>query len=259
MNILSTDYVCVVALGGRETLAVLGMLGGGGHWNFKETPVQGTPRLEPRNLFEKRISRDKARLKAYNQILNQIHTRIYHTSQILGNQNYLTYTVPPFVLGLPSLDLEDCIVYVVHMLREAGFVVRYTYPNLLYISWKHYEAEYNRQQNPIVQAMNSKKNAESTSRKGAGGKRGAGDSVQTVTFSPSTSFYPSAPSTSFYPSAAQVPPLQTIGSNQAPARSVADYRAPDALIQSMSRPPLHTAGPPVPAKAGNVVADLWRL
>jgi hypothetical protein len=241
----------VVALGGRETLAVLGMLGGGGHWNFKETPVQGTPRLEPRNLFEKRISRDKARLKAYNQILNQIHTRIYHTSQILGNQNYLTYTVPPFVLGLPSLDLEDCIVYVVHMLREAGFVVRYTYPNLLYISWKHYEAEYNRQQNPIVQAMNSKKNAESTSRKGAGGKRGAGDSAQTVTFSPSTSFYPSGPSPSV--------PLQTIGSNQAPARSVADYRAPDALIQSMSRPPLQTAGPPVPAKVGNVVADLWRL
>jgi len=227
------------------------MLGGGGHWNFKETPVQGTPRLEPRNLFEKRISRDKARLKAYNQILNQIHTRIYHTSQILGNQNYLTYTVPPFVLGLPSLDLEDCIVYVVHMLREAGFVVRYTYPNLLYISWKHYEAEYNRQQNPIVQAMNSKKNAESTSKKGAGGKRGAGDSAQTVTFSPMTSFYPSAP--------AAPAPLQTIGSNQAPARSVADYRAPDALIQSMSRPPLQTAGPPVPAKAGNVVADLWRL
>lgn len=251
MSILSTESLCVVALGGREKLAVLGMLGGGGHWNFKETPVQGTPRLEPRNLFEKRISRDKARLKAYNQILNQIHTRIYHTSQILGNQSYLTYTVPPFVLGLPSLDLEDCIVYVVHMLREAGFVVRYTYPNLLYISWKHYEAEYNRQQNPIVQAMNSKKNAESTSRKGAGGKRGAGDSVQTVTFSPTTSFYPSA---------SPMPmPLQTIGSNQAPARSVADYRAPDALIQSMSRPPLQTAGPPVPAKAGNVVADLWRL
>ncbi len=216
------------------------MLGGGGHWNFKDTPVDGTPRLEPRNLFEKRIHRDKAKLRAYNQILNQIHTRIYHTSQILGNQSFLTYTVPPFVLGLPSLDLEDCIVYVVHMLREAGFVVRYTYPNLLYISWKHYEAEYNRQQNPIVQAMNSKKNAESTSRKGAGGKRGAGDSAQTVTFSPGV-------------------PLQTIGSNQAPARSVADYRPPDALIQSMSRAPLQTAGPPVPTKTVNVVADLWKF
>ena len=198
--------------------------------------------MEPRNLFEKRISRDKARLKAYNQILNQIHTRIYHTSQILGNQSYLTYTVPPFVLGLPSLDLEDCIVYVVHMLRETGFVVRYTYPNLLYISWKHYEAEYNRQQNPIVQAMNTKKNAESTSRKGAGGKRGAGDSAQVVTFSPAM-------------------PLQVIGGNQAPARSVGDYRPPDALLQSMSRPPLPPVGPAMPAaqNSANVVADLWRF
>ena len=214
------------------------MLGGGGHWSFKDTPVQGTPKLEPRNLFEKRISRDKARLKAYNQILNQIHTRIYHTSQILGNQSFLTYTVPPFVLGLPSLDLEDCIVYIVHMLREAGFVIRYTYPNLLYISWKHYEAEYNRQQNPIVQAMNSKKNAESTSKKGAGGKRGVGDSAQVVTFSPA---------------------LQMIGGNQAPARSVGDYRPSDALLQSMSRPPLPVAGPPVPPTNTNVVADLWRF
>jgi len=215
------------------------MIGGGGHWSIKSTPVEGTPRLEPRNLFEKRITRDKARLKAYNQILNQIHTRIYHTSQILGNQSFLTYTVPPFVLGLPSLDLEDCIVYIVHMLRETGFVVRYTYPNLLYISWKHYEAEYNRQQNPIVQAMNTKKNAESTSRKGAGGKRGAGDSAQVVTFSPA---------------------LQVIGGNQAPARSVGDYRPPDALLQSMSRPPLPPVGPAMPTNASsNVVADLWRF
>ena len=215
------------------------MIGGGGHWSIKSTPVEGTPKLEPRNLFEKRISRDKARLKAYNQILNQIHTRIYHTSQILGNQSYLAYTVPPFVLGLPSLDLEDCIVYIVHMLRETGFVVRYTYPNLLYISWKHYEAEYNRQQNPIVQAMNSKKNAESTSKKGAGGKRGTGDSAQVVTFSPA---------------------LQMIGGNQAPARSIGDYRPPDALLQSMSRPPLPAVGPAMPTNTTtNVVADLWRF
>jgi hypothetical protein len=183
--------------------------------------------------------------------MEQIHTRIYAASQLAGHPAYLMYTVPPFVLGLPKIDLEDCIVYLVYMLRKSGFEVRFTYPNLLYISWKHYEAEYNRQQNPIVQAMNSKKNAESTSRKGAGGKRGAGDSAQTVTFSPTTSFYPSA--------SPMPAPLQTIGSNQAPARSVADYRAPDALIQSMSRPPLQTAGPPVPAKVGNVVADLWRL
>ena len=72
-----------------------------------------TPKLEPKQLFEKRASRDKARLRAYNQMLEQIHHRIFTTSQLPGNPNYLMYTVPPFILGLPSIDLEDCIVYIV--------------------------------------------------------------------------------------------------------------------------------------------------
>ena len=214
----------------------LGMLGGGGHWNMASAPTDKTPRLEPRNLFEKRASRDKAKLRAYNQILNQIHTRIYHTSLITGNQNFMTYTVPPFVLGLPSLDLEDCIVYLVHMLRQTGFVVRFTYPNLLYISWKHYEAEYNSQQNPIVQAMNSKKPTESTSKKGKEGKRGAGDSYNHVTFAP---------------------PLQTIGSNQAPARSTYEYKPPDALLQTMTKPSVTVNR--LGDSSANVLADLWNF
>ena len=111
------------------------------------------PKLEPKHLFEKRASRDKARLRAYNQLLGQIHHRIFTTSQLPGNPNYLMYTVPPFILGLPSIDLEDCIVYLVFQLRASGFEIRFTYPNLLYISWKNYEREYLMTKNPIVQAM----------------------------------------------------------------------------------------------------------
>jgi hypothetical protein len=130
------------------------------------------------------------------------------------------------------------------MLRQTGFVVRFTYPNLLYISWKHYEAEYNSQQNPIVQAMNSKKNAESTSRKGKEGKRGAGDTSQSVTFAPS---------------------LQMIGSNQAPARSTFEYRPPDSLLQSMTKPVTVTTAAAKGLAGGgggsttNVLADLWNF
>jgi hypothetical protein len=148
----------------------------------------------------------------------------------------MTYTVPPFILGLPSIDLEDCIVYLVHMLRQTGFVVRFTYPNLLYISWKHYEAEYNRQQNPIVQAMNSKKAPESTSKKGREGKRGAGDTHTNVTFAPA---------------------LQTIGSNQAPARSTYEYTPPDSVLQSMNKPTV--AVNRLANSSANVLADLWNF
>jgi len=199
------------------------MFGGG-----KDT----TPHLEPKQLFEKRATRDKARLKAYNQILNQIHTRIYHTAQLSGNANSIVYNVPPFVIGLPVIDLQDCIVYIVHMLRQSGFIVRYTYPNLLHISWRHYETEYNRQQNPIVQAMMP---AASTSKKGKEGKRGA-----------------TGPSVSF--AAVQPPP--------AVARSITDYRPPDAFIEGITRPapkPIGNGMPSQTSSTTNVLADLWKF
>ena len=157
--------------------------GSGYGGDYGSAGAAGAPKLEIKHLFEKRRERDSARLRAYNQILAQIHNRIYTTSQIAGNTNSIVYNVPPFVLGLPAIDLEDCIVYLVSMLRNGGFVVKYTYPNLLYISWKHYEQEYNKSENPIVKAMMPP--AQPTTKKGKEGKRGGGDEAAArVTFAP---------------------------------------------------------------------------
>ena len=85
---------------------------------------QAVPNLNPTELFSKRKTRDTSRLKAYNQILSQIHTRILKASRELADP-YILYTVPPFVLGLPRLDLEDCIVYIVYQLRQQSYMVLY--------------------------------------------------------------------------------------------------------------------------------------
>lgn len=111
------------------------------------------PALRVEELYAKRQSRDTARLKAYNQILLQIHHRVRMMSRLPNNQCYLIYTIPPFILGLPKIDMEDCVVYIVYQLRMEGFDVRYTFPNMLYISWKHHEREYILEQSPILQAM----------------------------------------------------------------------------------------------------------
>lgn len=237
----------------------LGFLGAGAGAGGGGDVPEGTPRLEPKHLFEKRRARDNARLKAYNQILNQIHTRIYHTSQLSGTTNYLVYTVPPFILGLPSLDLEDCIVYIVHMLRQSGFEVRYTYPNLLYISWKHYEREYNRQMNPIVQAMAP---PASTSKKGKDGTRGTTASNQGTAPPRSVSFAPTPAMMDFGAAA----------NRQAPPRSIHDYKPPDAFLQNVTRPAPRAdgpTGPPLSAPtmtppstdraSSDVLAELWRF
>lgn len=188
------------------------------------------PKLEPKHLFEKRASRDRARLRAYNQLLSQIHHRIFTTSQLPGNPNYLMYTVPPFILGLPSIDLEDCVVYIVFQLRASNFEVRFTYPNLLYISWKGYEREYLLTKNPIVQAMvppppppvqTSKKTTSQRSK---------------VSFNT---------------------PGPTAVQDGGGPKAAAEYTPPASFMNTMQRP----ANPPRSGAtgAGNILADLWNF
>jgi hypothetical protein len=112
-----------------------------------------TPQLAPSQLYDKRRSKDAARLRAYNKILEQIYNRIRVMSELPNSQCYLLYTIPPFILGLPKLDLEDCTVYLIYQLRHAGYDVRYTPPNMLYISWLHHEKSYLVEQSPIMAAM----------------------------------------------------------------------------------------------------------
>ncbi len=112
-----------------------------------------TPQLDPSELYNKRRSKDSARLRAYNKILEQIYNRIRVISRLPNSQCYLLYTVPPFILGLPKIDMEDCVVYLIYQLRHAGYEVRYTFPNLIYISWLHHEKSYLIEQSPIMQAM----------------------------------------------------------------------------------------------------------
>lgn len=112
-----------------------------------------TPQLNPSELYDKRRSKDASRLKAYNKILEQIYNRVRVISKLPNSQCFLLYTVPPFILGLPKIDLEDCVVYLIYQLRHAGYDVRYTPPNMIYISWLHHEKSYLVEQSPIMQAM----------------------------------------------------------------------------------------------------------
>jgi len=112
-----------------------------------------TPQLPPSELYDKRKTKDASKLRAYNKILEQIYNRIRVISRLPNSQCFLLYTVPPFIFGLPKLDLEDCIVYLIYQLRHAGYDVRYSPPNMMHISWIHHEKSYMIEQSPIMQAM----------------------------------------------------------------------------------------------------------
>ena len=182
------------------------------------------PRLNPNDLFERRVKRDYARLRAYNQLLNTIYQRIYSTSQMNGNANFITYTIPPFIFGLPKLDLQDCVVYLVYMLRQNGYEVRFTYPNLLYVSWRHHEKNYLMTQNPIVQAMIPPEVKKEQKKKEK--------QARSVTFAPDVR----RPATE---------------SQQTPVRSTMDYEPPNSFMQTLQKP--------LPERKNNILADLWNF
>ena len=112
-----------------------------------------TPHLNPSDLYDKRKSKDASRLRAYNKILEQIYNRIRVLSRLPNSPCYILYMVPPFILGLPKIDLEDCVIYLIYQLRHAKYDVRYTPPNMIYISWIHHEQSYIVEQSPIMQSM----------------------------------------------------------------------------------------------------------
>ncbi len=225
-------------------------------WGRQGAPpkdVIQVPRLEPKDLYDRRIRRDHARLRAYNTLLEQIYHRVYQTSQLQGNTSSILYTVPPFLLGLPKLDMEDCIVYLVWQLRDAKFEVRFTWPNLLWISWKHHEAEYLAKQNPIIQAMVPERPPPAPAAAAAPKQKKKSGASAMAAPGPAP---PSRPPVSFSEEISLItgaPQLAAFGSPiPAPMRRAAEYMPPNSFVQTMDRPMKEGA-------KGNVLADLWSV
>lgn len=90
------------------------------------------------NIFSLNKPRDETEIKKYEiyrKILNKIHTKIKINSK--KNLSELAYIIPKYIVGLPAFDQIKCAEYCTERLRKNGFIIIYTYPNLLFISWNH--------------------------------------------------------------------------------------------------------------------------
>ena len=97
-------------------------------------------------LYDRKREVEQNKMKIYKTILNRVHTKIKMTARQRHDDQYLFYVVPEFILGVPRYDVATCISYIVTKLEDNGFVTKYTHPNLLFISWKHYIPSYKRAQ-----------------------------------------------------------------------------------------------------------------
>lgn len=69
----------------------------------------------------------------YNEVLYKIHEKIKNTTN--KGKYKIVYEVPEMVFGVPAYDLNKCMAYLMKELRDNGFLVKYYFPKILYISW----------------------------------------------------------------------------------------------------------------------------
>jgi hypothetical protein len=111
------------------------------NFNNKSDDVESL-KLNMDELYIKKQQQDLNILNNYNKILSRIHKKIKYVSKQLINDQCCWYVMPEMMIGIPKYDYKDCTAYVIEKLRENGFIVRYTHPNLLFISWKHWVPTY---------------------------------------------------------------------------------------------------------------------
>lgn len=94
------------------------------------------------NIFELNKKRDEkvyAKISLFKSVLKRIHNRIQKVAAM--NETYCFFIVPEYIPGLPKYDTLEVASFCVKKLKQNGFLVRYTYPNLIYISWEHVPSE----------------------------------------------------------------------------------------------------------------------
>ncbi len=97
-------------------------------------------------LYERKLQLQELRMDIYKNILNRVHKKIKITARQKHDSEFCFYVVPEFIMGVPRYDVQTCISYIVDKLSENGLNVKYTHPNLLFISWSHYIPRFKRQE-----------------------------------------------------------------------------------------------------------------
>jgi hypothetical protein len=110
-------------------------------FNFGDDDEE-THKINIDELYDTKKEKDLNKLGIYKKILSRVHVRIKATSRQPTNNNACWFVVPEIIIGVPKYDHGSCIAYILDQLRDNGFIVRYTHPNLLFISWNHWVPSY---------------------------------------------------------------------------------------------------------------------
>ena len=103
-------------------------------------------KINMEELFECEENTKNQKKQIYLKILNRVHKKVLTTSRLRNANKYCFFVIPEVMLGVPKYDIEQCKGFIFNNLIDNGFEIKYTHPNLLFISWNHILPSYMRRQ-----------------------------------------------------------------------------------------------------------------
>ena len=98
------------------------------------------------DLYKQKKITEEHKIKIYQRVLARVHSKIKTTSRMRNSEKFTFFLLSEFILGVPRYDMVECTSYVIEKLIDNGFIIKYTHPNLLFISWQHHIPSYQRAQ-----------------------------------------------------------------------------------------------------------------
>jgi hypothetical protein len=95
-------------------------------------------------LYEEKQNVDAFQIEIYKKVLTRIHKKIKMTAKQKKDNTHSFFVVPEILFGCPKYDTQKCITFIIEKLVNNGFHIKYTHPNLLFISWNHYIPNFQR-------------------------------------------------------------------------------------------------------------------
>ena len=96
------------------------------------------------DLYEEKQNADAFQIEIYKKVLTRVHKKVRLTAKQKTDNTHCFFLVPEIMFGCPKYDTQKCITFVIEKLVNNGFQIKYTHPNLIFISWKHYIPNFKR-------------------------------------------------------------------------------------------------------------------
>ncbi len=109
------------------------------------------------NIFElhRTINEKKQRKsECYEKVLEICHKKVITATE--HKQLRILFEVPEYVYGFPIFDINECIIFLLKNLKSNGFLVKYYFPKILYISWDFDEIKKTEEQETQKDIQNKK-------------------------------------------------------------------------------------------------------